>query len=163
MTAYLIVGTIRSERDRNFSHEIKVPIHKQCSKYRGSPDSTNFAPPGNRTIEKIVLSGVWFSTKMLFYAFWTFKVHFFAHFHKFQSSLQNKFSKKTMTWSLSDNFNVQSLSTVDNFLNFGPDIVGFWIYSAESWQYLKQLYWKNCQVSFFWAKKILKSYYTGVL
>ena len=29
MTAYLIVGTIRSERDRNFSHEIKGPIHKQ--------------------------------------------------------------------------------------------------------------------------------------
>ena len=31
--------------------------------YRGSPDSTNFAHPGNRTIEKIVLSGDWFSTK----------------------------------------------------------------------------------------------------
>ena len=125
--------------------------------YRGSPDSTNFAPPGNRTIEKIVLSGVWFSTKMPIYAFGPFKVHFFAHFHKFKSSLQNEFSKKTMTWSLSDNFIVQSLSTVDNFLNFGPDIAGFWIDSTESWQYLKQLYWKNCQVLFFLAKKNLEN------
>ena len=25
--------------------------------YRGSPDSTNFGPPGDRTIAKIVLSG----------------------------------------------------------------------------------------------------------
>ena len=24
--------------------------------YRGSPDSTSFAPPGNRTIEKIILN-----------------------------------------------------------------------------------------------------------
>ena len=27
------------------------------TKYRGSPDSTNFGLPGNRTIAKIVLSG----------------------------------------------------------------------------------------------------------
>ena len=26
-------------------------------RYRGSPDSTNFGPPGDRTIAKIVLSG----------------------------------------------------------------------------------------------------------
>ena len=32
--------------------------------YRGSPDSTNFGPPGDRTIVKIVLSGDWFSTKI---------------------------------------------------------------------------------------------------
>ena len=32
--------------------------------YRGSPDSTNFVLPGNRTIAKIVLSGDWFSTKI---------------------------------------------------------------------------------------------------
>ena len=32
--------------------------------YRGSPDSTNFGPPGDRTIAKIVLSGDWFSTKI---------------------------------------------------------------------------------------------------
>ena len=32
--------------------------------YRGSPDSTNFAHPGNRTIEKIVLNGDLFSTKI---------------------------------------------------------------------------------------------------
>ena len=30
---------------------------KVCFKYRGSPDSTVFAPPGNRTIEKTVLFG----------------------------------------------------------------------------------------------------------
>ena len=28
--------------------------------YRGSPDNTNFGPPGDRTIAKIVLSGDWF-------------------------------------------------------------------------------------------------------
>ena len=32
--------------------------------YRGSPDSTNFGPPGDCTIVKIVLSGDWFSTKI---------------------------------------------------------------------------------------------------
>ena len=31
------------------------PLWKIC--YRGSPDSTVFAPPGNRTIEKTVLFG----------------------------------------------------------------------------------------------------------
>ena len=31
--------------------------HKIDYMYRGSPDSTNFGPPGDRTIAKIVLSG----------------------------------------------------------------------------------------------------------
>ena len=33
--------------------------------YSWSPDSTNFVPPGNRTIVKIVLNGDWFSTKSM--------------------------------------------------------------------------------------------------
>ena len=47
--------------------------------YRGSPDSTNFAHPGNRTIEKIVLNGDLFSTKITIYDFWIFKVPFFSY------------------------------------------------------------------------------------
>ena len=48
--------------------------------YRGSPDSTVFAPPGNRTIAKTVLIGDWFSTKIMIYDFWIFKVPFFPWF-----------------------------------------------------------------------------------
>ena len=48
--------------------------------YRGSPDSTNFVLPGNCTIAKIVLSGVWFSTKIAIYDFWIFKVPVFSSF-----------------------------------------------------------------------------------
>ena len=47
--------------------------------YRGSPDSTNFAHPGNRTTEKIVLNGDLFSTKIPFCDFWLFKVPFFSY------------------------------------------------------------------------------------
>ena len=49
--------------------------------YRGSPDSTVFVHPGNRTIAKTVLIGDWFSTKSAIYAFWILKVPFFANFH----------------------------------------------------------------------------------
>ena len=49
---------------------------------RGSPHSTNFALPGNRTIAKIVLSGDWFSIKITIYDFWIFKVPFFSPFYK---------------------------------------------------------------------------------
>ena len=38
------------------SHSLTCPSD-QTTKYRGSPDSTNFVLPGNRTIAKIVLSG----------------------------------------------------------------------------------------------------------
>ena len=37
--------------------------------YRGSPDNTNFGPPGDRTIAKIVLCGDWFSTKIRIWDF----------------------------------------------------------------------------------------------
>jgi hypothetical protein len=46
--------------------------------YKGSPDSTIFVLPGNRTIAKIILSGDWFSTKIAIYDFWIFKVPFFS-------------------------------------------------------------------------------------
>ena len=49
------------------------------NRYRESPDSTNFAHPGNRTIEKIVLNGDLFSTKITIYDFWIFKVPFFSY------------------------------------------------------------------------------------
>ena len=39
--------------------------HAPKGKYRGSPDSTVFAHPGNRTIEKTVLFEDWFSTKIV--------------------------------------------------------------------------------------------------
>ena len=39
------------------------------TKYRGTPDSTNLGPPGDRTIAKIVLNRDWFSTKI---AIWDF-------------------------------------------------------------------------------------------
>ena len=52
----------------------------KTSKYRGSPDSTNFVPPGNSTIAKIVLFGDWFSTKVAIYDFWISKVPFFSYF-----------------------------------------------------------------------------------
>ena len=48
--------------------------------YRGSPDSTIFAPPGNCTIEKTILFRCWFSTKIAIYDSWILKVPFFAHF-----------------------------------------------------------------------------------
>ena len=35
----------------------KVSLKPEQTKYRGSPDSTKFGPPGDRTIAKIVLSG----------------------------------------------------------------------------------------------------------
>ena len=46
-------------------------------KYRRSPDSTVFVHPENRTIEKTVLIGDWFSTKSVINTFWIFKVPFF--------------------------------------------------------------------------------------
>ena len=46
--------------------------------YRDSPDSTVFAHPGNRTIEKTVLYGDCFRTKIRIYDFWNFKVPFFC-------------------------------------------------------------------------------------
>ena len=48
--------------------------------YRGSPDSTVFTLPGNRTFEKTVLFVDWFSTKITIYDFWIFKVPFFSSF-----------------------------------------------------------------------------------
>ena len=48
-------------------------------KCRGSPDSTNFVLPGNCTIAKSVLSGVWFSTKIAIYDFWISKVLLFSY------------------------------------------------------------------------------------
>ena len=50
--------------------------------YRESPDSTNFVPPWNRTDAKIVLNRDWFSTKILIYDFWIFKVPFFCLFSR---------------------------------------------------------------------------------
>ena len=54
-----------------------------------SPDSTVFVHPGNRTIEKTVLIGDWFSTKSAIYAFLIFKVPFFANFHTILSYWSN--------------------------------------------------------------------------
>ena len=45
--------------------------------YRDYPNSTVFAHQGNRTIEKTVLFGDCFSTKIRIYDFWNFKVPFF--------------------------------------------------------------------------------------
>ena len=47
---------------------------------QGVPDSTNFVPPGNLTIAKIVLFRDWFSTKIAIYDFWISKVPFFSLF-----------------------------------------------------------------------------------
>ena len=55
--------------------------------YRESQDSTNFVLPGNRTIAKIVLSGGWFSTKIVIYEFWIFKVPSFSSFSLYKSPL----------------------------------------------------------------------------
>ena len=51
--------------------------------HRGSPDSTVFVPPGNHTIEKTVLFGDWFNTKIAIYDFWIFKVPFFGSFSSY--------------------------------------------------------------------------------
>ena len=59
--------------------EIHYSDYSESSKYRGSPDSTNFVLPGIRTIAKIVLSGDWFSTKITIYDFWISKVLFFSY------------------------------------------------------------------------------------
>ena len=65
-----------------FSRVLEVRFWKWLMQYRGSPDSTVFAPPGNRTIVKTVLFGDWFSTKIVIYDFWIFKVPFFGSFSK---------------------------------------------------------------------------------
>ena len=62
-----------------------VPLEVNCqllftSKYRGSSDSMSFAHPGNCTIEKVILTRDWFSTKIAIYDFWIFKVPFFSSF-----------------------------------------------------------------------------------
>ena len=41
----------------------------QFFRYRGSPDSTNFVPPGNHTIAKIVLFGTDLELKLRFMTF----------------------------------------------------------------------------------------------
>ena len=49
--------------------------------------------PGNRTIEKIVLSGNWFSTKITFYDLWIFTV---PYFYSFSRSKYLVFSSKIL-------------------------------------------------------------------
>ena len=63
-----------------YSLSVNLKCWTMRNYYRGSPDSTNFAQPGNRTIEKIVLSGDWFDTKITVYDFWIFKVPYFSSF-----------------------------------------------------------------------------------
>ena len=48
--------------------------------YRGSPDSTVFAPPGNHTIEKTILFRDWFCSKLQFMTFGFSKSPFLASF-----------------------------------------------------------------------------------
>ena len=66
---------------KNLTFQLHFGLIWTKTNYRESPDSTVFAPPGNRTIEETVLVfGDWFSTKIAIYDFWIFKVPFFAHF-----------------------------------------------------------------------------------
>ena len=50
--------------------------------YRRSLVSAVFGSPANRTIGKTALIGDWFSTKIVIWDFWNFKVPFFAHFQE---------------------------------------------------------------------------------
>ena len=72
-----------------FSDLLYCTLIKLDSKYRGSPDSTVFAHPGNHTIDKTVLFGDWFSTKIAIYDFWIVKGPFFCSF-----SSENEMLKK---------------------------------------------------------------------
>ena len=58
----------------------KLSKCQNCQELLKNTDSTAFVPPGNRTIEKTVLFGDWFCTKLTIYDFWIFKVPIFAHF-----------------------------------------------------------------------------------
>ena len=49
--------------------------------YRDSQVSAVFWYPANRTIGKTALIEHWFSSKIVIWDFWIFKVPFFAHFH----------------------------------------------------------------------------------
>ena len=69
-------------------------IDNNTGYYRESPESMNFLPYWNRTIAKIVLSGVWFSTEIMIYDFWMFKVLCFAHFHQLSPNLVLKHKKR---------------------------------------------------------------------
>ena len=82
--------------------------------YRGSPVSTVFAHPGNRTIDKTVLFGDWFSTKIAIYDFWIFKVPFFAHF---QAILIFE-TKKVIIWFHFETFIELFITNSDIFTRF---------------------------------------------
>ena len=53
---FLLLGRLGRCEQRKYPTFEGDYFHGQ-NKYRGSPDSTNFGPPGNRTNAKIVLSG----------------------------------------------------------------------------------------------------------
>ena len=71
------------------SFSIKL-VNSQSCNYRGSPDITVFAPPGNRTIKKTILFGDWFSTKIAIYDFWILKSPFLLIFKLFWFLKLNK-------------------------------------------------------------------------
>ena len=58
MKAYVFVE-IMVDYWKTWTRDSSVPkwVLISRSKIQGSPDSTNFGPPGDRTIAKIVLSG----------------------------------------------------------------------------------------------------------
>ena len=67
-----------------FSLHLETTIWNKHERiYKGSPDSTNFAHPRNHTIEKIVLTGDWFNTKIAKCDFGFPKSPFFLIFTKF--------------------------------------------------------------------------------
>ena len=76
----LMITLISSKKLGGYKIMRHTVLNALETKYRDSPDSTVFVPPGNRTIAKTVLIGDWFSTKIAIYDFWIFKVPFFPWF-----------------------------------------------------------------------------------
>ena len=68
----------QSHHQRN--HLLHLLLRYLLTDYRGSPVSAVFGSPANRTIGKAALIGDWFSTEIVIWDFWNFKIPFFCLF-----------------------------------------------------------------------------------
>ena len=80
----------------SFSNVSYFLNYKISISYRDSPVSAVFWSPANHTIRKTALIRDWFTTKMVNWDFWIFKVPFFAHFSR-NFNFSNMFIELTLT------------------------------------------------------------------
>ena len=122
--------------------------------YRGSPDSTIFVLPDNRTIEKIVLSGDWFSTKIAIYDIWIFKVPFLCSFYNLLCSFSQHFNLDFLIKTL----HLNTIGSQCSYLGFRQKVNSKSYYFGELVLFLLKIVLYR-EIWLF--SKILNSYYTG--